>query len=92
VGEDDARADLGQASPDGAFEEVFHDAARRRFGTGAIVFSEGDISNRVVLVVSGRLKVSISSDDGREVVLGYREGGDLLGKPIVPTKPAAHSR
>jgi len=80
VGEDDARADLGHATPAGAFEEVFHDAARRRFGKGAIVFSEGDVSNRVVLVVSGRLKVSVSSDDGREVVLGYRERGDLLGE------------
>ena len=64
----------------GSFEEVFADGSRRRFGSGAVVFSEGDVSNRVVLVLSGRLKVSVCSEDGREVVLGYREGGDVLGE------------
>jgi CRP/FNR family transcriptional regulator, cyclic AMP receptor protein len=69
-----------RAAPGDAFQEVFRDGSRRRFGSGAIVFSEGDVSNRVVLVLSGRLKVSVCSDGGHEVVLGYRERGDLLGE------------
>lgn len=67
-------------SPGGAFGVLFRNGHRRRFGAGAIVFGEGDVSNRVVLVLSGRLKVSASSNDGHEVVLGYRERGDVLGE------------
>jgi CRP-like cAMP-binding protein len=67
-------------TPGEPFGVLFRDGNRRRFGTGAIVFSEGDVSNRVVLVLSGRLKVSASSDDGHEIVLGYRERGDVLGE------------
>jgi CRP-like cAMP-binding protein len=84
VGGNDPRAELGlapaRAASSGTFEELFRDGNRRRFGSGAIVFTEGDVSNRVVLVLSGRLKVSACSDDGHEVVLGYRERGDVLGE------------
>jgi CRP-like cAMP-binding protein len=59
---------------------LFEGASTRRFGAGTIVFGEGDVSNRVVLVISGRLKVSAGSEDGHEVVLGYREPGDILGE------------
>jgi CRP-like cAMP-binding protein len=34
----------------------------------------------VVLVVSGRVKVSSVSEDGRETVLGFRGAGDVLGE------------
>ncbi len=67
-------------TPGGPFAVLFRDGNRRRFSSGAILFSEGDVSNRVVLVLSGRLKVSASSSDGHEVVLGYREPGDVLGE------------
>jgi CRP-like cAMP-binding protein len=84
VGADDPRGHhtdaAASAAPSDTFQEVFRDGSRRRFGSGAIVFSEGDVSNRVVLVLSGRLKVSVCSDGGHEVVLGYREGGDVLGE------------
>jgi len=60
--------------------EVFCGASPRRFATGAIVFGEGDVSKRVILVVSGHLKVSCCSDNGHEVVLGYCERGDVLGE------------
>ena len=45
-----------------------------------MLFSEGDGSNRVVLLVLGRVKVSSFSEDGHETVLGYRGPGDVLGE------------
>ncbi len=45
-----------------------------------VLFSEGDASNRVILLVAGRVKVSALSVDGHETVLGYRGPGDVLGE------------
>lgn len=51
-----------------------------RLRPGATLFEEGDISGRVVRIVSGRVKVSYVSDDGQETVLGFRGPGDVLGE------------
>lgn len=59
---------------------LFKGGRRLHLRSGAILFSEGDVSNRVVLVLSGRLKVSSFSEGGRETVLGLRGPGDLLGE------------
>jgi CRP/FNR family cyclic AMP-dependent transcriptional regulator len=46
---------------------------------GATLFLEGDHSDYVALITSGRVKVSFFTEDGREIVLALREPGDLLG-------------
>ena len=51
----------------------------RRFRRGAALFSEGDRSDHVALILGGRVKVFSPTDDGREIVLAIREQGDLLG-------------
>ncbi len=47
---------------------------------GTAVFNEGDVSGRVAVILSGRVKVSSFTEDGREVVLAVRGAGDLLGE------------
>ena len=66
--------------PSGPLGELFAAGRLQRLRPGAIVLSEGDVSNRVVLVLGGRLKVSTFSADGRETVLGFRTRGDVLGE------------
>ncbi len=53
---------------------------RRRFPSGAALFREGERSEGVVVVLSGRIKVSFFTDEGREIVLSVRGAGDLLGE------------
>jgi CRP/FNR family cyclic AMP-dependent transcriptional regulator len=55
-------------------------ASRRRHTRGAVLFHEHDESDRIVVVLSGRVKVSTVTDDGREVVLAFRGPGDLVGE------------
>ena len=55
-------------------------ASRRRHTRGAVLFHEQDDSDRVIVVLSGRVKVSTVTDDGREVVLAFRGPGDLVGE------------
>lgn len=64
----------------GPLDAAFGAGRRQRLRPGAILFNEGDASNRVVLLLSGRVKVSSFSDDGQETVLGFRGPGDVLGE------------
>ena len=68
------------ALPGGPLDAAFRDGRRQRLRLGAVLFSEGDVSNRVVLLLSGRVKVSTFSEDGQETVLGFRGAGDVLGE------------
>lgn len=53
---------------------------RRRYRGGAVLFREGEQSEGVLAVVSGRVKVSYFTDEGREIVLAVRGTGELLGE------------
>ena len=48
--------------------------------TGSALFLEGDSSDRVVVVLAGRIKVFTTDANGRESVLAIRGPGDLLGE------------
>jgi CRP-like cAMP-binding protein len=52
----------------------------RRFARGAIIVEEGEHARRVAAILTGRVKVSCFSDDGREIVLGALGPGDLIGE------------
>jgi CRP/FNR family transcriptional regulator, cyclic AMP receptor protein len=64
----------------GPLGAAFEGGRRQHLRPGTFLFSEGDVSNRVVLLLSGRVKVSSVSEDGHETVLGYRGAGDVLGE------------
>ena len=67
-------------APEGPLGTAFAGGRRLRLRPGAVLFDEGDASNRVILLLSGRAKVSAFSEDGHETVLGYRGAGDVLGE------------
>ena len=52
----------------------------RRLRAGASLFTEGSHSEAVVVVISGRVKIFTSAEDGAEVVLAVRGPGALLGE------------
>ena len=51
----------------------------RIYPRGAIVFREGDVARGVYVLSSGRVKVSLSSADGRKLIIRVAGGGDVLG-------------
>jgi CRP/FNR family transcriptional regulator, cyclic AMP receptor protein len=63
---------------------------RRRFPRGSAIVNEGEVPRRVVVLLSGRVKVSDFSADGREIVLGARGPGDLIGEiSVVDGQPCS---
>ena len=53
---------------------------RREYAKGTIVFLEGDPPGDVYGVLSGRVKLVITTRDGREVAVGYKHDGELFGE------------
>jgi CRP-like cAMP-binding protein len=47
---------------------------------GKTIFKEGDIGDRLFVVVEGKLKLGTSSDDGRENLLSILGPGDMFGE------------
>ena len=76
------------ASPDGFLGRLTPDDAAalvglgrvRRYPARAALFFEGDDAHEVLIITSGDVKVTMTSPDGREVVLDVLGPGELLGE------------
>jgi CRP-like cAMP-binding protein len=55
-------------------------ASQRDLRRGDVLFAEGDESEHLFLVESGRIAMSQRSQDGRESVIALMERGDLFGE------------
>jgi CRP/FNR family transcriptional regulator, cyclic AMP receptor protein len=60
--------------------ELERRAGRRRFKPGASLTHEGSPGAEVLILLSGRVKISIDTEDGREVVLTFCGPGNLIGE------------
>jgi CRP/FNR family cyclic AMP-dependent transcriptional regulator len=54
--------------------------AARTFPKHAILVNEGDETDSLYVLLSGRVKVFVTGDDGREVVVNVIEAGDYFGE------------
>jgi CRP/FNR family transcriptional regulator, cyclic AMP receptor protein len=52
----------------------------RRWRKGCALFTQGDLSRWVAILLSGTVKVSSLTDSGNEIVLGIRRPGGLIGE------------
>ena len=81
----DLTAILGQTSllrsvPEQDLEAAAAASRLRRFRRGQIVFTRSDPGDTVIVVVSGRVKVTVRSADGGELTLAVIQPGGLLGE------------
>jgi CRP/FNR family cyclic AMP-dependent transcriptional regulator len=53
---------------------------RRRYARGQIIFTQGDPGTNLCLVEEGRVRISVASDDGKELVLRMLGPGDFFGE------------
>jgi CRP-like cAMP-binding protein len=51
-----------------------------RFNKGALLFARGDAGTHLFLVVEGRVRLAITSDEGRELSFRHAAAGDLFGE------------
>src|SRR6202165_6070581 len=66
-----------------AFDQLCRYAKQATLKRGATIFSKGDPGNSLVAVISGTVKISISSADGRSAILNLIGPGEIFGEMSV---------
>lgn len=82
-------AELTPEGPSGTFLALLSPAERdrllqlgrsREFTRGAVLMYEGEPGERIMLIESGRVKVTRVEAGGQEVLLSLRDPGDIVGE------------
>jgi CRP/FNR family transcriptional regulator, cyclic AMP receptor protein len=63
----------------------------RAYPKGAVIITEGDPSDSLYVILSGRVKVYLSDDQGREVVLDEHGPGNYVGEMSFDDLPRSAS-
>ncbi|MDY0071567.1 MAG: cyclic nucleotide-binding domain-containing protein [Thauera sp.] len=71
---------LFQGLEDAVLEEVAGLASMRRVARSQVVVTEGDRPDNVYFVLNGNLKVVVSDEEGREVILSILGQGEIFGE------------
>jgi CRP/FNR family transcriptional regulator len=78
------------AMPPAAAERLLGEAIRINVPAGSLVYREEE-SPRLLVVVTGLLRIFVSSADGRQVTVRYARSGDVAGLALVVGGPAPMS-
>jgi CRP/FNR family transcriptional regulator, cyclic AMP receptor protein len=63
--------------------ELAQIATYRKWPAGTVIFQRGDEGNYMIVIVSGRIKLSLFTPQGRELILRQHEAGALFGEMAV---------
>jgi CRP/FNR family transcriptional regulator, cyclic AMP receptor protein len=74
------RTDLLRSAPDEVLDAVATASRLRVFRRGQVVFTRGDPSDTLFVVISGRVKVVVRSADGGELTLTIIQPGGVFGE------------
>lgn len=64
-------------------EDLAEIATYRKWPAGTVIFQRGDEGNYMIVVVSGRIKLSLITPQGRELMLRQHEAGAIFGEMAV---------
>src|SRR6266567_1669802 len=62
-----------------AFDQLCRYAKHLTLKRGATIVSKGDPGNSLIAVISGTVKISVSSPDGRSAILNLIGAGEMFG-------------
>jgi CRP/FNR family cyclic AMP-dependent transcriptional regulator len=68
------------ALPVEALDDILHQATERTIRRGQMLFQKGDEGSYMAAVLSGRIRISDTSPDGREVTLNMIDAGEVFGE------------
>ncbi|HXV59075.1 MAG TPA: Crp/Fnr family transcriptional regulator [Vicinamibacteria bacterium] len=74
------RVPLFSGLEDEVLESLINVTSLRKYAKESVIFFENDVGDALFLIVSGRVKVTILSDDGREIILAMLSDHDFFGE------------
>lgn len=66
-------------------------AVTRTFPKNTVVVSEGDRTDTLYIIVAGRVKIYVSDEKGREIVLNHAGPGEYFGEMMLDEPPRSAS-
>jgi len=66
--------------PTSSLQRLLTCATTRKVRRGTTLFTKGDAGTQLIAVLSGRVKIMVSSPDGREAVLNVVHEGEIFGE------------
>ena len=66
--------------PEGQLSLLTRVVGRKAFPRSSTIISAGDPTDSLYIVIAGRLKVMMSDDEGREVILAILSSGEFFGE------------
>lgn len=61
-------------------DEILKFAKEKSYDNHHFIFRKGDTGNYMMLILEGRVRISVSSAEGKEITLNLLEPGDILGE------------
>ncbi len=81
------QAKTASFDPDAFLATVKHGRTMAEYRTGQVIFSQGDAADSVFYVVRGKIKIVVTSEQGREAVVGLLGEGDFFGEGCLIAQP-----
>jgi CRP/FNR family cyclic AMP-dependent transcriptional regulator len=66
-------------------------AVLRTFPKNAVILNEGDLTDALYIIVSGRVKVFLANEEGKEIVLDTQGPGEYFGEMVLDEGPRSAS-
>jgi CRP/FNR family cyclic AMP-dependent transcriptional regulator len=81
----------GEVLGEAELKSIAQRALTRTFPKNAVVVTEGDQTDSLYIIVSGRVKVYVSDDKGKEIVLNEAGPGEYFGELMLDEGPRSAS-
>jgi CRP/FNR family transcriptional regulator, cyclic AMP receptor protein len=81
------KGEMASFDPDVFLATVNHGRALSEVRAGRVIFSQGDAADSVFYIVGGKIKLAVTSEQGREAVVGLLGEGDFFGENCLMALP-----
>jgi CRP/FNR family transcriptional regulator, cyclic AMP receptor protein len=82
---------LLNAIGDPMIRELASRGQTRTFPKNAVIINEGDRGDTLFVILAGKVKVYVSDDDGREMILDMHDAGEYVGEMALDGRPRSAS-
>ena len=66
-------------------------AQTRSLPADSLIFKEGDVPDALYVLTSGRVKIYLADEHGKDIVLSHKGPGDYFGEMMLDDKPRSAS-
>lgn len=76
----------------GDLKAISAHAVTKSYAKNTVIINEGDVSDSLYVILSGRVKVFLSDEEGKEVILNTQGAGDYFGElALIDEEPRSAS-